>query len=660
MTLLLPIGLLALLSIVALIIIYIIKANYQQKYVSSTYIWALSLKLRKKRLPINKLRNILLIVCQVLFLTVCGLALAYPAKITQAMVTEREVIAVIDSSASMLAGDGGETRFERAVNRVSALAEEVFNEDGYVSVILAGETSSVIAQRATAESRNLVLDELARLLSENSCSYGTADMAAAMGQCENIIRENKNAELYLYTDTEYTYLPGGIRLVDVAEDNEWNAGILDAYTVVEDNYYSVFVEVACYGMDREVAVTVQVQDVNAEENEGEVGKTVTLRANVACKGDQTMTVIFRSDSVPMEDYESNSENVVYVPIENDQRFYSYGSINITIEGEDSFSQDDAFAIYDGKKEVIKVQYCSPLPNNFADGVLRAIANYYSTKKNIWDVQITEVHSDPAVEGFDLYVFEHTMPSVMPQDGIVWLWDLDRAPEGSGLTLGGINDYSSNNEGIHLTQESDSPLLTNVSAGALTVSRFTQLLSYDPSYQVLLSCDTSPVLLVKNDGMSKVVVMPFSVHYSNIGIKPEYFVPLVFNLFETWIPATVIGNAFSVYEEVSLNARGQQLTVTSTSLNNESIVFTQFPAVLSLDLPGTYTLTQTTDFGKTVEERIYVKIPAYESNIWSVEDTIHDPFLIQEGQAYEDLTLYLAAALVALLFCEWLLHSRELF
>ena len=155
-------------------------------------------------------------------------------------------------------------------------------------------------------------------------------------------------------------------------------------------------------------------------------------------------------------------------------------------------------------------------------------------------------------------------------------------------------------------------------------------------------------------------MPFSVHYSNIGIKPEYFVPLVFNLFETWIPATVIGNAFSVYEEVSLNARGQQLTVTSTSLNNESIVFTQFPAVLSLDLPGTYTLTQTTDFGKTVEERIYVKIPAYESNIWSVEDTIHDPFLIQEGQAYEDLTLYLAAALVALLFCEWLLHSRELF
>ena len=51
MSLLAPLGLLGLLAVAVLIFIYIIKPNYQQKIVSSTYIWKRSLKYRKKRLP---------------------------------------------------------------------------------------------------------------------------------------------------------------------------------------------------------------------------------------------------------------------------------------------------------------------------------------------------------------------------------------------------------------------------------------------------------------------------------------------------------------------------------------------------------------------------------------------------------------------------------
>ena len=53
MTWLAPLGLIALASILALIIIYIIKPNYQQKIVSSTYVGKLSLKYKKHRIPIN-------------------------------------------------------------------------------------------------------------------------------------------------------------------------------------------------------------------------------------------------------------------------------------------------------------------------------------------------------------------------------------------------------------------------------------------------------------------------------------------------------------------------------------------------------------------------------------------------------------------------------
>ena len=49
MTLINKIGLIGLLGVVALIVIYLIRPNYQQKTVSSTYVWKLSLKKKKKK-----------------------------------------------------------------------------------------------------------------------------------------------------------------------------------------------------------------------------------------------------------------------------------------------------------------------------------------------------------------------------------------------------------------------------------------------------------------------------------------------------------------------------------------------------------------------------------------------------------------------------------
>ena len=75
---LVPIGLLGLIGVVALIVIYVIKPNYQNKLVSSTYVWRLSLKYRKRKLPINRLQNIIQFICQLLILTIAGLLLAQP------------------------------------------------------------------------------------------------------------------------------------------------------------------------------------------------------------------------------------------------------------------------------------------------------------------------------------------------------------------------------------------------------------------------------------------------------------------------------------------------------------------------------------------------------------------------------------------------------
>ena len=138
MTLLAPLGLLGLLSIVALIIIYIIRPNYQQKFISTTYVWKLSLKYRKKKIPMSKLRNFLLILCQILILTACALILAQPNKVLKAQVKGEEIVVIIDSSASMRAGDD-ESRFERAVTKAKKKATGVLDAGGIVSVIVADD-----------------------------------------------------------------------------------------------------------------------------------------------------------------------------------------------------------------------------------------------------------------------------------------------------------------------------------------------------------------------------------------------------------------------------------------------------------------------------------------------------------------------------------------
>ena len=151
-----PLGFLGFLGLVALIVIYVIKPNYQHKIISSTFIWKLSLKYRKKRLPINKLNNVLLFLCQCLILTICALLLAQPVIPSEHAGDENEKVIIIDASASMMAGNGNETRFERAVNEAKELVDVTFENGGVVSVVLANAEPQFVVQRAS----NVQIDEI--------------------------------------------------------------------------------------------------------------------------------------------------------------------------------------------------------------------------------------------------------------------------------------------------------------------------------------------------------------------------------------------------------------------------------------------------------------------------------------------------------------------
>ena len=81
---------------------------------------------------------------------------------------------------------------------------------------------------------------------------------------------------------------------------------------------------------------------------------------------------------------------------------------------------------------------------------------------------------------------------------------------------------------------------------------------------------------------KIVVMPFSLHYSDIAVT-EVFPLLVYNVFEYFFPQTVKSNSFEVNERVELNARGTELAVEGYQFNQ---VFTSFPTLRWINLVRT--------------------------------------------------------------------------
>lgn len=664
MTLLTPWGLLGLLGIAVLILIYIIRPNYQQKVVSSTYIWKLSLKYRKKRIPTNKLRNVLLIVCQILILASCAAVLAQPVKVLFNRVQEREVILVIDSSASMRAEAYDEeskserSRFERAVARAKQLSDSVLDDDGIVSLIVADNNPDILVQRATAARGGDVEAAFETLLKDDGCAYGVADMETSMLMCEELIAENPNAEVFLYTDVAYAHVPAEVNVVDVKGKGEWNAAILNATATVNDNYYAITVDVVCYGTDAEVDLQIDILNANAMDSE-DVGESITLeQRGIKCRGEAPTRVVF----INADQYvESNNEveNVVYYLLGEGERIYSYKSIHISLLERDSFEEDNNFNIYDGQKQILKVQYASAKPNPFFSTILTNLRLHY---QNRWDLQITEVklNDKPALEGFDFYIFEHDMPAVMPTDGFVMLVNpstTDDEYENTGIQFETEVPLS---DSMPLTvNDTTHPLMKDIlvtdGVSNITIQKYSRL-RYDEDFEVLMTYNEQPVMLSKKVESSQVLVLAFSVHFSNFTLLMDFPI-FMNNVFDYYMPSTVRGNAFEVNEKVHLNARGPELSVSMD--NNNEQVFTSFPATLYMDTPGTYTLKQETYFGIEVIENIYVKIPAAESNIFAQGDGLTNPYSTQETEKFfEDLLLYIAAALVALIFIEWWLKGHE--
>lgn len=632
MTLLLPLGLLGLLSLAALILIYVLRPNYQQKLVSTTFVWKLSMKYKKNRLPISRLRNILILLCQLILLASLALMMAQPAVPTVFGATKNEKVAIIDASASMMVASSSGTRFERAVKEVQSLANRTLAlDDGVVSVIVADEEAHFVATRVTGENSDTLTATLNTLLADgsNACTYGSADLNGAAELAESVLEMNSEAEVLLYTGKNYRDGDtGSFTVVDIADDDDWNAAVLNVTAELDDaSTYTFNAEVGSFGLGQAMTVTCIISGINGTNG------TRTFTKTAYC-----------SEALPVQ-------TVTYGTSDFGEQVYSFTSAYVSLDQSDTLQRDNTFNVYGGTKPALRIQYASSLDNNFYPGIIRTARD--NLLKNKWNVEFKQIASSQAsLVGYDMYIFEHTMPDEMPDDGLVILADPDKVPAGAGFELGAKDTVDSDST---LALGKQTSLTQFMDASRIKISTYRPIGASD-GYDDLFYFNGAPVIIAKNQPDCKVVVISLDLNYSTLSVTPE-FVAFFYNIFNEYLPATLSQSSYEVGDTVTMNARGENLSVSLPGGGEQN--FDETPATLVADTPGDYTVTQTVISGDPVVDQFFVHIPRSESNLAEYAEKLPDLYAATtEEEGNESLIIWFAIAALVLLTAEWLLHTRE--
>lgn len=349
-------GLLLLLSIPVLILIYIIKREHRERAVSGTYLWHLSERFLKKRLPIKRLSVFLTFLLQLIILALFAISAMKPAM---ALGQFSGKIVVIDASASMLTEDDGVSRFDAAVEKAKALAESGLCSS--MTVILASNTPSCLVMAGS-------MSEALDALDNATCGYGGVDLYETMKLVREASARIGLAQVIFYTDTEYADVEN-VDIVDMRR-GETNLAITDL-TYAAGEFQGTLIS---YGEDREVNAALYVED------------TLVDILPVSCLDGVPTTVRFETDVT------------------------SFETATLRVDVEDSLEIDNSFSVAGPKSEPVSVLVIGEETLFFEQG-FKALGNCEVTVKKTYD------HKDDGL--YDLYIFSGNIPQrdTFPQTGM---------------------------------------------------------------------------------------------------------------------------------------------------------------------------------------------------------------------------------------------------
>lgn len=618
-----PAGLWGLLGIPVLILIYIIKPKFQEKLVTSTFIWKLSQKYKKKSLP-WQITNLLLFVMQLITIGAISMILARPVIFTEDGAAEK--IVILDASASMMVEGSGGTRFEAAKERICDLADEM-ESYGKMTVILAGTESYTLIERSDSE-RNIK-----ELVKTAACTYGEADLGNAFRLAEEVLPENPEAVVYLFTDKQYEENTG-IKVVNVSEE-AWNVAVCSMEVNKSENRELIFsAELASYGKDAAATVVLYVDDVLAD------AQLVGLLADVPA------TVEF-----------------------TDLGIRQYETARVYVEAADAIPEDNEYHLLEGGSKTYEVLLVSEEPT-FLEAALMTFDNISVTTVASLDEldqgekylpDGTYVEEIPST-GYDLYVYDTIMPKTLPGDGAVWMFAPEKVPKGVTFKLG---DSVVSEAYMEQAPDSGSELFAaisrEVSVNEVYINEYLKI-SSALGFETIYTCNDAPVILAGEAENVRTVLFAFELSASNLPLRIAY-PALIHNMVEYSLCPVLEETSYEVGDEITLNkVSGTVLTSVQGGMGAavaENHV--RMPVTYRAEEPGLYTVTQIMADDSVETAEYYVRLAAEESNLTAAGGSLPQIAGADVEVSYEkEITWWFVLALLLLIVVEWGLQYREQF
>lgn len=491
-----PLGLFLLLSLPVIVLLHLFRQERRRREVSSLYLWREISDQHSRRMRPRLLRNLNLLL-QLIAALLASLALAQPVIETTATTGSREIIVMIDDSASMQSGTGGLSRMELARNRAREIVGRA-PRNSRVMLLTAGPRPTVL-QTFTAD--RTALYEIIRRLEPTD---GPNDLARAVALVRGLA-PGPDAEIVFVTDGSVApdalaELPHTVTLATV--------GTSDASDDEE-------------GAPANLAITSFELRERPDGSAFEVLSAVANYSRAPATVDYRLTADAELVSTRSIDLDPGEERLVTAVIPRTRGTVYTAQL---VDNDDALDVDDrAFAAASGERPV-RVQLVTR-GNLFLESFLAVYR----------DVQLTVEESVNQDSPFDILVLDEAPAPARLRGNVVAF--------GTALPDGPFNQTNTRELEQTVSVRASHPILNGVRLDQIRVDRYA-VGEMNPRATVLATAGDEPLLYTYRGDDLTLVGTTFGLATSDITLRGSF--PVLMNNIIEWLapvaPAGEVGYA----------------------------------------------------------------------------------------------------------------------
>ncbi len=284
-----------------IVAMYLLKLRREDRAVSSTFLWQRMVRDVEANAPWQKLRRNLLLLLQLLLLLLLVLALARPF-VRSTGISGRNLILVIDHSASMSAVDVGASRLDEAKSQAITLVDQL-PDGGRATVIAAGGQMTVPA--ASTSDRRELRDAINGITISTS---GGSDISQALTLAAALAAREEESEVAIISDGNVTLpndltVPATVRYFPVGRSDD-NVAISQMTLQPGPASQTLFVQATNHGsstVERRIDIYLDGALFNAVNVVLEAGSDVSQVFEVPPQVTVAEARLGQPDGLPLDD-----------------------------------------------------------------------------------------------------------------------------------------------------------------------------------------------------------------------------------------------------------------------------------------------------------------------------------------------------------------------